>query len=98
MPAPATTPKPKPRRQSPARRERPKPRPVAERRERTKPERRASTISRTAIPASLSPPRIAIKRGTTLATAEARLAAIALLVAAAGSLALLTYLRRGELE
>ena len=52
-------------------------------------------IEARAIPASLHAPRLVIERPHTLAEAPARLAAIALLVAAAGSLGLLAHLRLG---
>ena len=50
------------------------------------------------LPASISAPRLVIERGSRLATAEARLAALALLIAAAGSLGLIAHLRREGLE
>ena len=55
---------------------------------------RPRTFGVTTIPASVPAPRLVIERSSQLATAEARLAALALLVAAAGSLGLIGHLRR----
>jgi hypothetical protein len=84
--APAAAPAAKPRTH---RRERAKRRRPAERRTNTRPTPAPPTFGTTALTA----PRLVAEPGT-LASADARLAALALLVAAAGSLGLIGHLRR----
>jgi hypothetical protein len=93
VPAPAA----QPRRESGERRERAKRRRAAGRPRQTRSQRRPPSFGATTIPASVLAPRLVIERSAPLATAEARLAALALLVAAAGSLGLIGHLRRETL-
>ncbi len=76
---------------------RPKPRRAAERQTSEPAPRSRETVAATAIPPALATGRFVIQRDDPLASAEARLAALALLIAAAGSLGLLAYLRRETL-
>jgi len=72
-------------------------RPADRRPKQTRSQRRPRSFGVTAIPASVLAPRLVIERSAPLGTAEARLAALALLVAAAGSLGLVGHLRRETL-
>jgi outer membrane biosynthesis protein TonB len=97
-PAPVATPAAQPRptstkRREPSRRGR---RPV-KRRKPTSERPRRRTFGVTALPATVTAPRLVAEPGTPLASTEARLAALALLIAAAGCLGLVDHLRRATI-
>jgi hypothetical protein len=94
-PAPATPAATKPRRRPAEHRERARRHRPATRRKPAPERPRLRTFRATAIPATVPAPRLVAEPGTPLATTEARLAALALLVAAAGCLGLIGHLRRG---
>ena len=91
--APAAAP---PKRKPAARRERSRRSRPATRRKPAPEHRTLRTMGTGAIPAAVPAPRLVAEPGTPLASTDARLGALALLVAAAGCLGLLGQLRRGE--
>jgi hypothetical protein len=92
--APAATRAAQPPRESVARRQNAKRRRPVARQKPPRPRPRPRIFAPAAIPGTVPAPSLVIERGGPLATTEARLAALALLVAAAGSLGLIGHLRR----
>src|SRR5262245_54380831 len=96
-PAPAAAaPSAKPNRRPAARRERTRRQRPAQIRTPKRATRLVPTFGASAISAAVLPPRLVARPGTPLASTDARLGALALLIAAAGCLGLIGHLRRGE--
>lgn len=103
-PAPAAEPPPataaaQPKRKPAARRERNRrSRPATRRKPPAREHRTVRTFGPGAIPATVPAPRLVAEPGTPLASTDARLGALALLVAAAGCLGLIGHLRQAGIE